>query len=74
MSNTYSHDWFSPAAQGGDEWGRHVFGPRWHLVKYLDDLERNSYGELIRFTATFHDGHEEQYVLDRIAEAEGSQQ
>jgi len=71
---TYSNDWFPPAAQGNDEWGRHVFGPRWNLVKYLYDLERNSFGELIGFTAEFHDGHKEQYTLDRIAKAEGGQQ
>ncbi len=68
-AKTFSNDHFSPAAQGGDEWGRHVFGKRWSLVKWIMDVDRNSFDELIRFTAVFHDGHEERYEVKRLAAA-----
>ena len=60
----YSNAHFQPAAQGGDEWGRHIFGPRWNLIKWINATKRNTFGELMSFTAVFHDGHVEHYVHD----------
>jgi hypothetical protein len=64
---TYSNAWFQPASQGNDEWGRHIFGPKWDTIKWIMDCEHNHYGELLSFTAVMVYGREERYILDRLA-------